>query len=499
MNTKHFHTIRTLALGFAFALAGSANAQVDLTRIAFLGDSEGAGFSNNCLAKHVQVDSVGAIIARQAGADFQQPIIEEPGQGGCLVLTSLAPSFSAKPSTGVPSNLALARPYNNLSIGGCAIGDMLRAKRPADTRGGACGAFIDLVLRNPALNAGSMVDQAIALNPTFVILENVGNDYLGAVLTGTAIDGVTVTPLASFTADYNEALTKLKNRQARGIVFGVADVTNVPVATTIPPVVTSGGRVVLNPATGQPIPLLGPRGCPEGVPACPIPSTTLVTLNAAGFLPLGFGIPCAVAPTLPNCNKPLPDSSNPQAGTPGVLLYPEEITLLRTRAAQYNEAIRAAATASGYKFYDTNAFLTRLRTTGINVGGMNVNAAFLSGGAFSYDGFHLTSIGYALLADDLIQFINREFNASVPRPDLSTFLFQGNTTGIMAPPLPFLSPAEALSAASEIFNSETQKYLMNFIPAKAQELTLGENPTPVRRDGQSLETSDRPEDLSPVN
>jgi peptidoglycan/LPS O-acetylase OafA/YrhL len=60
--------------------------------------------------------------------------------GGCLVLASLAPSFTTKASTGVPSNLTLARPYNNLSIGGCAIGDFLRAKRPADTKGGACGA-----------------------------------------------------------------------------------------------------------------------------------------------------------------------------------------------------------------------------------------------------------------------------------------------------------------------------------------------------------------------
>lgn len=448
-----------LALG-VLVLAGAtqAQAQVDLSRIAWLGDSEGAGFSNNCLTEHVQVDSVGAIIARSAGADFQQPIIGEPGQGGCLVLTSLAPSFTAKPSTGVPKNLALPRPYNNLSIGGCAIGDMLRATTASETRGGACGAFIDLTLRNQVLRLGSMVDQAVALAPTFVFLENVGNDYLGAVLNGTAIDGVTVTPLANYTADLNAALDKLRARQANGIVFGVADVTNIPLAITLPPYVTSGGQLVL--VNGAPIPLLGPTGCPAGVPACPIPATTIVTLNAAAFLPSGFGIPCAVAPQLPNCNKPLPDSANAAAGTPGVLLYASEVNLLRTRATEYNTATAAAAARVGYKFFDTNAFLTKLRTTGFNYGGMTINSAFLSGGAFSYDGFHFTSLGYAVLADEITKFINTQFNASVPRPNLLPFFFNGNTTGVMGRPM---SDQEILAAVPEIFTEEVVKQVSNFI------------------------------------
>ena len=99
-----------------------------------------------------------------------------------MVLTSLAaPSFGAEPSTGTPANLALPRPYNNLSVPGCAIHDMLVATTGAEATAGACRSFIDLVLRNSALHIGSQVDQAIALSPTFVILENVGNDYLGAV------------------------------------------------------------------------------------------------------------------------------------------------------------------------------------------------------------------------------------------------------------------------------------------------------------------------------
>jgi hypothetical protein len=407
--------------------ASTAWAQVDLTRIAWIGDSEGAGFSAHCLTKRVQVDSPGAIIARTDGVDYQQPIVNDPGLGGCYVLTSLAPSFTQEPSTGTPANLALPRPYNNLSIPGCAIGDMLRATTASQTSG-SCAAFIDLVLRNSALHLGSAVDQAIALSPTFVFLENVGNDYLGAVLSGTIIDGVTVTPLAPFTADYNTALTKLAAKQPKGIVFGVADITSIPFTTTVPPFLTSGGKLVLNPATGQPIPLLGPKGCPTGVPACPIPPTTLVTLNAAAYLPAGYGIPCAVAPTLPKCNNPLPAAGDPVTGNPGVLIYPADVAFLKQRGADYNTAIKAAAAASGYKYYDVNDFLLRLKA-GFDFGGITINAAFLTGGAFSYDGFHLTPIGYAILADDLIQFMNANFNAGLPRVNMTTYLFNGGTNG----------------------------------------------------------------------
>ena len=102
----------------------------------------------------------------------------------------------------------------------------------------------------------------------------------------------------------NTALQTLASKQKNGIVTTVADVTSIPFTTTLPPFLTSGGKLVL--VNGAPIPLLGPKGCPAGVSACPIPNTTLVTLHAAGYLPYGYGIPCAVAPTLPFCNYPLP-------------------------------------------------------------------------------------------------------------------------------------------------------------------------------------------------
>ena len=57
--------LRLLAAAFAAASLPAA-AQVDLTRFAWVGDSEGAGFSAGCLTKRVQVDSPSAIMARSS-------------------------------------------------------------------------------------------------------------------------------------------------------------------------------------------------------------------------------------------------------------------------------------------------------------------------------------------------------------------------------------------------------------------------------------------------
>lgn len=481
---KNSNALLRLASAAALAalVALPAAAQVDLSRLVWIGDSEGAGFSAACLTKRVQVDSPGAVIARANGADYQQPIINDPGIGGCMVLTSLAPSFGYEAQTGTPANLALPRPYNNLSVGGCAIHDMLTATTGANASSGTCRNTIDLVLRNSVLGLGSQVDQAIALAPTFVVLANFGNDYLGAVLSGTIVDGVTVTPVASFAADTSAALAKLKAKQPNGIVTGVVDVTNIPFTTTLPPYLTSGGKLVL--VGGAPIPLLGPKGCPTGVPACPIPPTTLVTLNAAGYLPFGYGIPCAVAPTLPKCNNPLPAAAL-DASHPGALIYAADVAFLKQRGADYNAAVKAAAAANGYKYYDPNILLGRLKT-GLDYGGAVITASFLTGGAFSYDGFHLTPIGYALLADDMIKFINANFpGANAQEPDLSVYLYQGGTAGgLSGGTVPYvwapMNDAEKATAIEQIFTLDFAARLAAMIPPHRAAVTAGPA-APVQR------------------
>src|SRR3954471_1681921 len=128
-------------------VGGAAFAQVDTgaanftTYVAF-GDSLTAGYSNGSINERFQRNSYPALIYRQATGKttgFEQPLISAPGISGLAVcngptppapcgilrLTVVNGSLSPVPTPGrgVPVNLNLQRPYNNLGVPGQTLHD----------------------------------------------------------------------------------------------------------------------------------------------------------------------------------------------------------------------------------------------------------------------------------------------------------------------------------------------------------------------------------------
>ena len=199
-----------------FAARGSA----DFTRFVAIGDSYGAGFESGTLHERHQVFSWPAVIARQVGLRlclptatatdncFAQPLITFPGiPGNELVLNSTGTGLTIIPGQGAPEMLAFGRPYNNLSVPGFTVGATVALKGASSEPG-----LSPLILRG----LGTEVQQAIALNPTFIAVWIGGNDFLGAVSNGSPA-GLTST--AAFTGAYNKMLDEFqgKNVQIMGI------------------------------------------------------------------------------------------------------------------------------------------------------------------------------------------------------------------------------------------------------------------------------------------
>jgi len=478
---KTTKTTLLLALALALALpAAPAAAQADFTKFVAIGASVDAGFLDNCWVKYGQVDSWNAILQRQVGTTtFEQPYLDTPGVGGCMVLTSLAPTFSNKASQAKPLNLTLARPYDNLSIPGYTLSLAVTKKAPTSASDVAA-----LVLRT--LNA-TQVEQAASLKPTFVSIGLYGNEILGPATSGTAVDGVTVMPAAAYGASYKAVVDTLKAAQGgtgKGVAQLIPDITTIPFTSTIPPYITSGGKVVVGP-DGKPMTFLGSKGgniAAPGAAMAPIPADSLVNITASAFLATGYGIPCAVLdaggapaadPRRANCNKPLPDNANAQLGIPGVVLYPDEVALLKTRGAEFNAQIKSIAAAAGYKVFDTTAFFSDLKTHGREYAGITVNAAFLSGGLISYDGVHPTALGYAVWADEMVKFINDSYGTSIPRVDLSTYLFTGNTSagGFPLSIGGSYSTDEVIAWGAAIFTPDVMASLAATFPTPTSSLT----------------------------
>jgi len=375
------------------AAASPAGAQTNFTTYVSVGDSLAAGFESGSLVETHQTRSVPALIARQAGVqNFQQPLVSEPGIPAELTLVTLVPATLVAPkssTTGAPKNLALARPYNNLAVPGATTVDAL-------TRTTDQGGLHDIILRG----LGTQVQQASALRPTAITLWIGNNDVLGAALRGRAVDGLTLTPTATFRTVYGQIVSALKGTGAFIVAANLPDVTAIPFVTTIKPYVTNPSTGVPVLVSGQRVPLLGATG--------PLPSNALVTLAASSLLAQGIGIPSSLGGT----GVGLPDE---------VVLDPTEIAVIKDHVDADNQAIKDICAAAQVPVLDVHAIVNEFATRGRSVGGIQLTNSYLSGGVYSYDGIHPNDVGYAVLANEWIRVINAA-GGSLPSVDLGAVL-----------------------------------------------------------------------------
>jgi lysophospholipase L1-like esterase len=390
-------TFASLALVLLLPAAAFAvdTGSADFTRYVAIGDSLTAGFMSGSLNQPSQQNSYPVLIFRQAtglNTGFEQPLVSAPGIPAALELRSLAPLVIApKSGSGAPLNLNLQRPYNNLAVPGADVHDAVATVTDN-------GGLHDLILRKQ----GTQLQQAAFLRPTFVTIWIGNNDVLAAATSGRVIEGVTITPVAQFDADFKTLVGAIGATGAKMAIANIPDVSGIPFVTTI-------SRFIVNPATGQPVlingqpvPILGPGG--------PLGANDRVLLTASSELAKGNGIPVQLG----GSGQPLADQFVLDAG---------EIATINARVAAYNNIIQSVGNAAGAALVDANAVFREVATSGVNFGGITFTKSFLTGGIFSYDGVHPTAFGYAYIANVFIAAINAKFGGEIPPVNLSPFMF----------------------------------------------------------------------------
>jgi lysophospholipase L1-like esterase len=395
---------RRILLGAAFVALViveplSAAEPVSFKKYVAVGDSLSAGFTNGSLVLTHQPASWPALLAGRIGTsitDFQQPYITEPGAPAELALLSLSPVVIAPKSSdiGLPANYTLDRPYDNLAVPGATSVDVV-------TR--TTGGLHDVILRGK----GTQLQQAVSLAPTFVTVWIGSNDVLAAVTAGRAIDGVTMVPLPAFQAAFTQILGTLRATGATVVTATIPDVTLVPFANAIPP-------LVVDPATGQPV-MIGGQTVPLIGPSGPLAPGSKVTLGASSLLAQGVGIPAALG----GSGQPLPDD---------VVLDPSELAIIRERVSAMNASIRGIAGAMGVPVVDMNGFITDMITNGRQYAGVTLSGSFLTGGLVGYDGIHPTDVGYVLIANEWIASLNQQLGTSLRPVELAPYVF-GSASG----------------------------------------------------------------------
>ncbi len=379
--------------------------RADLTRYVAIGNSLTAGFQSGALFVSGQQCSVPALLAQQAGIEgFEMPLISEPGisstpGAGKLELVSVDPLVIERASSaGQPTNIGLPRPYNNLGVPG-ALGFEALTAQSAGTGLSGTNAFFDIVLRGQ----GTWLEQAEALGATFATVWLGNNEVLGFAISGGTNTSLPI-PVGSFGLVYQTFVDQLLRTTDQVVLFNIPNVTAIPFLTTVPP-------VVVNPATGQPVP--GPGGQPlpligsEGDAPGPLAAGDLVTLNAIPLLQQGIGVPAAAGGT----GQPLPDA---------VVLSVAEQATAQAAIAGYNQVIAGIAAENELAVVDVNGLLAELSAGGVQTDDGVLTDDFVTGGAFSLDGVHPTCKGYGVVANRLIAAINARYGGSIPTVSIAS-------------------------------------------------------------------------------
>jgi lysophospholipase L1-like esterase len=337
---------------------------------------------------------------------FAEPLVTFPGIGNEIQLVDVIqfpPTLAQAAGQGVPLMNTFGRPFNNLAVPGATVSDVTTIKGNENPPQGTAQQFARFILRG----LGTEVDQALALQPTFIAVFIGGNDGLGAVLAGTP---AVLTSVDSFRTSYNAMLDRLiAGAPGAGMVVGTFpnNPLSLPFLTTVRPVLINPqtGQPVL--ISGQPVPLIADLG---GGNIGPLPTGSFVLLTAASKLQTGFGLPPflkAFPPfnQLPDVGKPLADQD---------VLTPTETQTIVQRINDFNIVITQAASSRDIPVADIKGLFVRVASGTYFVGPINLTSAFITGGFFSFDGFHLTDMGYTLFADEYIKAINAGYGANIP-------------------------------------------------------------------------------------
>ena len=391
------------------------NGSANFSKFISLGDSYTQGLQDGGLhnEQNQQSNSYPAIIAGQMNTSFVQPLVTGAGSGyfhlefingEIEVIKAYDYQSTANDPNAIgydPSFLTWANTsikYNNLAVGGLNVRNIVDitpaehiyfagGSTPASLSWNAqpgepitpYGRFLDWG------SSGNEKDYVVHIkesNATFFTNWLGINDALSwAKEGGDDLSGAGIQTSASeFRNNYDSVLTIFNELGAQGVCATIPDLLEFPYFTTVTLDVL-GKDVWIK----------------EGLDTTIIRKATnsdLILLTAISELENGKG---------DFQSNPLPHQ---------VVLDVNEVNMVNNHINSLNAEIRASASAHNYTVVDMNSYMKDL-TSGMTFDGVDFNTKFIEGGAFSLDGLHPNTKGYAIVANEFIRIINQTYGSSL--------------------------------------------------------------------------------------
>lgn len=460
---------------------------LDFSNYVAVGASFTAGFTDGGLFIASQENSFPNILSQQFassnGGAFTQPLMSD-NTGGLLVGTTPANGYRfvvnlvADSPAPIPLNFylpqlgqsvppittdatqSLGSTFNNVGVPGA------KSFHIPFSGYGALNPFFG---RFASSASASMLGDAVAQNPTFFTLSELGgNDVLSYATSGgvgvdqtgnldpTTYGNNDITDPNVFANALSASITALTANGAKGVVTNVPYITDLPHFTTVaydalsPSALGSATIAALNTQLYGPLnAIFTGAGEPDRIQLLSDVNDNPLLITDENATDLSAQITAALTPTLgaatagafgaifgqarqataadlivlsasgviamPVTGAPAPVNVNGVSFPLGDqwVLTPEEQMAITTATDAYNTALGALAESNpDVALVDLNSILTEASTSGIVFDDYTLTTGLITGGLVSLDGIHLTARGYALMANKFLEAIDAKFGSN---------------------------------------------------------------------------------------
>ncbi len=351
-----------------------------------LGEGLAAGVGNFALYADVQRTSFPAILASRMQTDFIQPLIESPGLGNLVGFAEQPVILPNLAQTTVLENLPPVA-VQNLSVPCFRLKDALelRARQPLVQRRDAKQTTANLVFGLQPISRGenempTQLEAALSQNPTFALVEL---GYYEALEAAVNADPKLLSKPEAFHFDLARLHTYLQESDADILFLTIPD----PFDTAHFADIFTAAKILK----------VEPSVLPHFYD---IGETDLITVN--GLNEISFQIFARSFESLPeNC-----------------VLDAKTAAEIRQGVRALNEEIASLASERKTFVFDLHGLFKRIRHEGFFVGGRKINSEYL-GGFYSLNGYYPGATGQALIANEILSFLNQKFGARFSSVDIA--------------------------------------------------------------------------------
>lgn len=449
--------------------------QADFSRYVAIGNSLTAGYTNSALYRSGQENSYPKMLADRmvgaGGGEFKVPYMQDDIGGfsdwpkyeyGKLELKIVSGSLTPVPNQAKTpyDNISANGPYNNYGIPGAKVAHLRAAGY------GMVNPYFGRIASSPI---ATVLEDAMAQDPTFFSLWIGNNDILGYATSGGDGSDV-ITPVGNFQTEYTALVQGLTANGAKGVVANIPSIIDIPYFTTVPynPLTPDalGGTSVINALNNQiyaglnqvlnvfaperKIVFYTDKASPvviidESLPDLSAQIEAALTPGAGAVLAKVYGETFGQARQATaedllvftsqtvlgkiNTNRVqelVLEGVDPtlagQLSMTGItypledkwVLTKTEYEEVKTATEAYNVIIADLASQYDLALVDTFTAMKKLSSqSGIVYFGNTYTTQFVQGGAFSLDGVHLTGKGYAIVANMFVEAINAKYGSTL--------------------------------------------------------------------------------------